>query len=144
MPGLPSPEPIDDKLRRILTSCRTIALIGASANPDRPSHGVMKFMQARGYRVIPVNPGLAGQTLLGEVVMSHLSAITEPVHMVDLFRRSDQVGPVVDEAITMGAKVIWMQLDVCNHEAAAKAEAAGLDVILDRCPKIEIMRLGMI
>jgi O-acetylhomoserine (thiol)-lyase len=132
----------DSKLRRILQTVRTIAMVGASANWNRPSYFVMKYLQTKGYRVIPVNPGIAGQQILGETVVASLGDIAERVDMVDVFRRSDQVGPVADEAIKIGAKVLWMQLGVRNDEAAAKAEAAGLDVVMDRCPKIEYGRLG--
>ncbi|OAN45686.1 O-acetylhomoserine/O-acetylserine sulfhydrylase [Paramagnetospirillum marisnigri] len=132
----------DAKLRRILASVRTIALVGASANWNRPSYFVMKYLQTKGYRVIPVNPSIAGQEILGEAVKASLAEIGEPVDMVEVFRRSDQVGPVADEAIAVGAKVLWMQLGVRNDEAAAKAEAAGLEVVMDRCPKIEYGRLG--
>lgn len=134
---------MQDKIRHILTSTKTIALVGASAKPERSSHYVMAFLQSKGYRVIPVNPGLAGQTLLGETVRASLREIPEAVDMVEIFRASDQVGPVVDEAIAIGAKYVWMQLDVINEDAKAKAEAAGIAVVMDRCPKIEIPRLGL-
>jgi len=132
----------DAMLRRILAETRTIAMVGASTNWNRPSYFVMKYLQAKGYRVIPVNPAAAGQEILGETVRASLSEIAEPVDLVDVFRRSDQVGPVADEAISIGAKVLWMQLGVRNDEAAARAEAAGLTVVMDRCPKIEFGRLG--
>ncbi|HET6182121.1 MAG TPA: O-acetylhomoserine aminocarboxypropyltransferase [Acetobacteraceae bacterium] len=138
-------EPIpysDSKLRRILSSVRTIALVGASSNWNRPSYFVMKYLQNKGYRVIPVNPGLAGKELLGEVVYASLRDIPGPVDMVDVFRASDQVGPIADDAIAIGAKVLWMQLGIRNDEAAARAEAAGLEVVMNRCPKIEFGRLG--
>ncbi|NFV80707.1 CoA-binding protein [Magnetospirillum aberrantis] len=142
MADSPSLSYSDESLRRILAETRTIAMVGASTNPDRPSHTVMAYMQDKGYRVIPVNPAAAGQTLLGEVVRASLAEIDVAVDMVDIFRRSDQVGPVVDEAIAIGAKVVWMQLDVRDDRAAARAEAAGLAVVMDRCPKIEYARLG--
>lgn len=135
---------IDDTLRRILTDTKVIALVGWSANPARPSHGVAAYLARRGYRVIPVNPGLAGQvTAWGETVRASLSDITDPVDMIDLFRNSDAVGPVVDEALVAlpGLKTVWMQLGVVNEAAAVKARAAGLDVVMDRCPAIEIPRL---
>jgi predicted CoA-binding protein len=102
----------------------------------------MKYLQAKGFRVIPVNPGVAGQEILGEKVYASLGEIPVAVDMVDIFRRSDQVGPIVDDAIKIGAKVVWMQLTVRNDEAAAKAEAAGLRVVMNRCPKIEFGRLS--
>ena len=132
----------DDLLRDILRTVRTIAVVGISANPDRPSHYVAKFLQDKGYRVIPVNPGLAGQTLLGETVHADLTTIPEPVDMVDVFRNSEAAGPITDQAVAIGAKVVWMQLEVRNDEAAARARAAGLRVVMDRCPKIELIRLG--
>jgi len=132
----------DAKLRRILSSVRTIALVGVSSNWNRPSYFVMKYLQNKGYRVIPVNPGLAGQDLLGEKVYASLRDIPEKLDMVDVFRASEQVGPVMDDAIAVGVPVVWMQLGVRNDEAAAKGEAAGIEVIMNRCPKIEFGRLG--
>ena len=132
----------DAKIRRILSTVRTIAMVGASSNWNRPSYFVMKYLQGKGYRVIPVNPGTAGKEQLGETVYASLRDIPVPVDMVDVFRASDQVGPVVDDAIAIGAKVVWMQLGVRNDEAAARAEAAGIEVIMNRCPKIEFGRLG--
>src|SRR5437867_9490533 len=131
----------DAQIRAILGRVRTIAMVGASSNWNRPSYFVMKYLQGKGYRVIPVNPGTAGQEQLGEMVYASLRDIPVPVDMVDVFRASDQVGPIVDEAIAIGAKVVWMQLGIRNDEAAARAEAAGLTVIMNRCPKIEWGRL---
>jgi predicted CoA-binding protein len=133
----------DQSIAGILGRVKTIALVGASARPERPSYGVMQFLQQRGFRVIPVNPGLAGQNLLGETVRGRLSEISEKIDMVDIFRASDKVGLVVDEAIAVGAGVVWMQLGVVNEAAAAAARAAGLAVVMDRCPKIELLRLGL-
>jgi predicted CoA-binding protein len=133
----------DDFLRGIFASVRSIAVVGISANADRPSHYVAKYLQAKGYRIIPVNPGLEGQELLGEKVYKDLAAIPEAVDMVDIFRNSEAAGAVTDEAVAKGAKVVWMQLDVVNEDAAARAEAAGVKVVMDRCPKIEMPRLGL-
>ena len=127
----------------ILRKTRTIAVIGLSANPARPSHGVAKFLQDRGYRIVPVNPGLAGQTLLGEVVYGAVTDIPFAVDMVDIFRRSDAVPNIVTAALTLkpAPDVVWMQLGVRHAQAAADAEAAGLTVVQDRCPKIDYMQL---
>jgi predicted CoA-binding protein len=134
----------DNRLRQILTEARVIAVVGWSPKPDRPSHGVARYLKSRGFRVIPVNPGQAGQDSgLGEVVLGSLAEIEGPVDMVDIFRRSEEVGPVVDEAVAIGARVVWMQLGVVNDAAAAVARAAGLQVVMNRCPAIEIPRLGM-
>lgn len=132
----------DRAIEAILRATKTIALVGASNNPQRPSHEVMAFLQARGFRVIPVNPGLAGQSLLGEKVFGALGEIGEPIDMVDIFRRSEAVPPLVDEAMALGVKTVWMQLGVIHQAAAAQARAAGLTVVMDRCPKIEILRRG--
>ena len=137
----PPPSP-DAQIRAILARVRTIAVVGASANWNRPSTFVMRYMQGKGYRTIPVNPGLAGQTLLGETVYASLRDIPGPVDLVDIFRAPDQVGPIVDDAIAIGAKVVWMQLGIRNDAAAARAEAAGIEVVMDRCVKIEFGRLG--
>jgi len=115
----------DAKIRSILQRVRTIALIGASSNWNRPSYFVMKYLQSKGYRVIPVNPGLAGQTLLGETVYASVRDIPESVDMVEIFRSSREVQPIVADAIAIGAKVVWMQLGVRNDAAAAAAEQAG-------------------
>lgn len=132
----------DTELRAILTSVKTIALVGWSPKPDRPSHGVAAFLKAHGYRVIPVNPGQAGQTALGETVVASLAEVG-PFDMVDIFRRSEEAGAVADEAVRLGAKVIWMQLGVEDEAAAARARAAGVKVVMNRCPAIEIPRLGL-
>ncbi len=134
--------PTDTEIRDILTRVKTIALVGWSPKPDRPSHRVAAFLAARDYRVIPVNPGQAGQVALGETVVATL-AEAGPVDMVDIFRRSDEAGAVVDEAIAVGARVVWMQLGVVDETAAARARLAGLEVVMDRCPAIEIPRLGL-
>ena len=131
-------------MKEVLGEMRTIAMVGASANWNRPSYFAMKYLQAKGYRVVPINPGSAGQIILGEhtykdLAEMHAAGIT--VDMVDVFQRSDKVGPIADDAIKIGAKVLWMQLGVHNAEAAATAEAAGLKVVMDRCPKIEFSRL---
>ncbi len=132
----------DDLLRRVLTETKVIALVGWSPNPDRPSHRVAAFLTRAGYRVIPVNPGQAGVLVAGEPVRAALSDIDTPVDMVDIFRRSEEVGPVVTQALAMpGVKTIWMQLGVINAAAAAQARAAGLTVVMDRCPAIEHPRL---
>lgn len=135
----------DSDLRQILTSTKVIALVGWSPNPDRPSHGVAAYLAAKGYRVIPVNPGQAGKVALGEVVRASLSDITEPVDMVDIFRRSEEVGPVVDEALRAlpGLKTVWMQLGVEDAASAEKARAVGVQVVMNRCPAIELPRLGL-
>ena len=132
----------DNELRDILASVKTIALVGWSPNPDRPSHRVAAFLAARGYRVIPVNPGQAGQQALGETVVASL-ADAGPFDMVDIFRRSEEAGGVVDAAIAAGAKVVWMQLGVVDEAAATRARQAGLRVVMNRCPAIEIPRLGL-
>ena len=118
-------------------------MVGASDRPDRPSYRVMQFLQGRGYRVIPVNPQITGEHVHGEYVWRELSQIGEPIDLVDIFRRPQAAGEAVDEAIKVGAKAVWMQIGVINDEAAARAEAAGLKVVMDRCPAIEIPRLGL-
>jgi len=131
-----------DTIRRILGEVHTIAMVGASPNWNRPSFFVMKYLQSKGYRVIPVNPVAAGRTILGEPVFGTLAEIGQPVDMVDIFRNSEAAGPITDEAIAIGAKVVWMQLGVRNDEAAARAETAGLRVVMNRCPKIEYSSLS--
>ena len=133
----------DSQIAALLTGARTIAMVGASDRPDRPSYGVMKFLQDHGYRVMPVNPAITGETVHGEFVWRELSEIGEPIDMVDIFRNSEAAGEAVDAAIAAGAKAVWMQLGVVNEAAATRAEAAGLKVVMDRCPKIEITRLGL-
>jgi predicted CoA-binding protein len=132
----------DSYIREILRDTKTIAMVGASTNWARPSFFAMKYLQAKGYRVIPVNPGAAGQDLLGEKVYATLKDIPEKIDMVDVFRASEHVPPIADEAIAIGAKVLWLQLGVVNEDAARKAEAAGLKVVMNRCPKIEFGRLS--
>lgn len=136
----------DDYIAGILRSVRSIALIGASSNQVRPSYFVLKYMLAKGYKVHPVNPGLAGQEILGQEVYGDLADVPAPVEMVDIFRNSDAALEVTREAIALkdklGIKVIWMQLSVRNNQAAAETEAAGLKVVMNRCPKIEYGRLS--
>ena len=134
----------DSTIRQILTTSRTIAVVGWSPKPDRASHGVAAFLAARGYRVIPVNPGQAGQPALGSVVRASLAEVLEkdgPVDMVDIFRRSEEAGAVVDEAIAIGAKAVWLQLGVTDDAALTRARGAGLLAVQNRCPAIELPRL---
>jgi predicted CoA-binding protein len=132
----------DHAIRQILAATRRIAVVGASANPDRPSFGVARFLAARGYEVTAVNPGLAGQVLHGRVVAADLDQ-AGVLDMVDIFRASDKVAPVVDDAIRLAARSVWMQLGVIDTKAAARARQAGLVVVMDRCPVIEAARLGV-
>jgi len=122
----------------ILRAYKVFAVVGLSDRPDRPSHSVAAFLQQRGYRIIPVNPNLS--KVLGEKGYPDLVSIPEPVEVVDIFRRSELAGPVVDQAIAIKAKAVWMQLGVINDAAAARAKAAGLEVVMDRCPAIELSR----
>jgi len=133
----------DEEIAELLRSARTIAMVGASDSPDRPSYGVMKFLQGHGYRVIPVNPTITGEHVHGEYVWRDLHQIGVPIDIVDIFRKSEEAGEAVDQAIAIGAKAVWMQLGVVDRDAAERAEAAGLKVVMNRCPKIEIMRLGL-
>jgi uncharacterized protein len=134
----------DDLIRDVLRSVKTIALVGASNNSARPSWIVMKYLKERGFELIPINPGLAGGAIVGLPVHASLRDVPGPIDMVDIFRNSEAAGPVVDEALTLDPlpKVIWMQLSVRNDEAAARAEARGMRVIMNRCPKIEFGRLS--
>jgi len=131
----------DEFLKGTLARVRTIAVVGASANWNRPSFFVMKYLQAKGFRIVPVNPKEAGSTILGEKVHASLAEIPHAVDMVEIFRSSEEAGPLADEAIRLGAKVVWMQIGVRNDAAAQRAEAAGLTVVMNRCPKIEYSRL---
>jgi predicted CoA-binding protein len=131
----------DQFLKETLARVHTIAIVGLSANWNRPSFFVMKYLQAKGFRCIPVNPSEAGQTVLGEQVYASLRDVPVPIDMVDVFRGSSHAGPITDEAIDIGAKVVWMQIGVRNDVAAERAEAAGLTVVMNRCPKIEYSRL---
>ncbi|MBM7405270.1 MULTISPECIES: CoA-binding protein [Sphingomonas] len=133
----------DEDIRTLLENARTIALVGASDRPSRPSYGVMAYLQGHGYRVIPVNPQITGEHVHGEFVFRELAQIGEPIDIVDIFRNSNAAGDAVDEAIAVGAKAVWMQLGVINEAAAARAEAAGLQVVMNACPAIEIPRLGL-
>lgn len=132
----------DQYLRKILRDTRIIAMVGASANWNRPSYFAMKYLLDRGYKVIPVNPAAAGQEILGQKVYASLNELPVKADMVDIFRNSEAAGPITDEAIKHGAKVIWMQLGVVNEAAAKRAEDAGLKVVMNRCPKIEHSRLA--
>lgn len=134
----------DQEIADLLTQTKRIALVGASAKPERASNRILKFLIEQGYDVTPVNPGLAGQTLHGATVVSSLEKVAGKIDMVDIFRNSSAAGGVVDEAIAIEARSVWMQLGVVDDEAAIRAEKAGLQVVMDRCPKIEIPRLGLL
>lgn len=135
--------PDDELLAAILRGVKTIAVVGASLRPERASHEVMAFLQGKGYRCIPVNPGCAGETLHGELVYPDLASVPLRVDMVDVFRRPEAAEAIVDDAIAIGAQVVWMQLGVVNEAAAEKARQAGLTVVMDRCPAIEWRRLDL-
>ena len=133
----------DSELRRLLTDTKIIALVGASPRPNRPSYGVMAFLQQRGYRVIPINPAMAGQMILGEAVYAALGDVPEHIDMVDVFRRAEDTPPVARDAVAIGAKSLWLQLGIANDEAAKIAIEGGLEVVMDRCTAIEIQRLSL-
>lgn len=134
----------EGEIRELLGQKRRIAVIGASPNPARASNGVLAFLVGQGHNVIAVNPGHAGTTIHGAPVVATLADVEPPAEIVDIFRNSDDAGSAVDEAIVHGAKAVWMQLGVINDAAAKRADAAGLVVVMDRCPKIEIPRLGLL
>ena len=133
----------DDEIKTLLEQTTRIAMVGASPKPQRASNGVLKYLLDQGYEVIPVNPGHAGRTIHGAPVVAALADIDGAIDMVDIFRNSEDAGESVDDAISVGARAVWMQLGVVNEAAAARAEKAGLAVVMDRCPKIEIPRLGV-
>ncbi len=131
--------PSDETIREVLSVPRTIAVVGCSPNPDRDSHRIAMLLQRKGHRVIPVNPGQ--REILGEKCYGSLEEIPETIEMVDIFRRSEEVAPIVEQAVKVGARIVWMQLGVIDERAAAKAQQAGLIVVMDRCPAIEYRRL---
>jgi predicted CoA-binding protein len=133
----------DAEIKALLEATRTIALVGASDRPERPSYRVMATLQAHGYRVIPVNPQITGEHIHGEFVFRDLAQLGDRIDMVDIFRNSAAAGEAVDQAIAVGAGSVWMQIGVIDHEAATRAGAAGLKVVMDRCPAIELPRLGV-
>lgn len=142
MPAAFSDHYEDKYLRKILRDTKIIAMVGASANWNRPSYFAAKYLLDRGYKVIPVNPAAAGQEILGQKVYASLDELPVKADMVDIFRNSEAAGPITDDAIRYGAKVVWMQLGVVNEAAAERAEKAGLKVVMNRCPKIEHSRLA--
>jgi predicted CoA-binding protein len=133
----------DTFIRQILTDSQIVAMVGASPKANRPSHRVMRYLLEKGHKVYPINPTCAGDTLHGQIVLASLTEVPEPIHMVDIFRRSELAGEAVDDAIAIGASTVWMQLGVIDEAAARRAEIAGLTVIMDRCPVIEYRRLGL-
>jgi predicted CoA-binding protein len=133
----------DAEIRDLLTAARTIAVVGLSDRPERASNQVMAALQDHGYRVLPVNPQITGEHVHGEFVWRELGQLGDPIDIVDVFRKSSEAGAVVDQAIAVGAKAVWLQLGVIDDAAAARAEAAGLAVVMDRCTKIELARLGV-
>lgn len=134
----------EGEIRNLLGQSRRIAVVGASPNPARPSNGVLAFLVAQGHDVVAVNPGHAGSTIHGAPVVASLADVEPPAEIVDIFRNSEAAGGAVDEAIVHGAKAVWMQMGVVNQAAAERAEKAGLTVVMDRCPKVEIPRLGLL
>ena len=137
------PQSTPTQLRSILENVRTIALVRASEKTNRPSHEVMVFLQQQGYRVLPVNPRIAGRQLLGETVMADLASLPGPVDMVDVFLAPERTDAIIDQAIALDIPVLWLQIGVINESGVARAEAAGLITVMDRCPKQEIPRLGL-
>jgi Predicted CoA-binding protein len=133
----------ENEIANVLKSTRTIALVGASDKPERPSYRVMKYLLDQGYHVIPVSPKVAGTTLLGQKGCATLADVPEKVDMVDVFRNSEAAWGVAQDAIAIGARTLWLQLGVINEQAAVLAQEAGLNVVMDRCPAIEIPRLGL-
>ena len=133
----------DEDIAELLTNARNVAVVGLSDRPDRPSYGVAAMLQRHGYRILPVNPQITGERVHSEFVWRDLSQLGVPIDIVDIFRRPMAAGEAVDEAIAVGAKAVWLQLGIVNDEAAARAEAAGLKVVQDKCIKIEVMRLGI-
>ena len=140
---MPFQNPSDAVIKSLLTPPKRIAMVGASDKPDRASNRVMAFLLSKGFDVVPVNPQLAGKMIHGKTVVKDLASVGRPIDMVDIFRASEFVAPIVDEAIILHAKSLWMQLGVIDEKAAAKAQAAGLTVVMDRCPAIEWPRLRL-
>jgi predicted CoA-binding protein len=133
----------DEDIAELLATARNIAVVGCSDRPSRPSYGVSAFLQRHGYRILPVNPQITGERVHNEFVWRDLGQLGVPIDIVDIFRRPMAAGEAIDEAIAAGAKAVWLQLGIVNEEAAARAEAAGLKVVMDKCIKIEVMRLGV-
>jgi len=133
----------NEDIAELLANARTVAVVGCSDRPDRPSYGVAAFLKRHGYRMLPVNPQITGERVHGEFVWRDLAQIGMPIDIVDIFRRPAAAGDAVDQAIAAGAKAVWMQLGIVNEEAARRAEEAGLKVVMDRCIKIELMRLKL-
>jgi hypothetical protein len=133
----------DEDITELLTNARNIAVVGCSDRPSRPSYGVSAFLQRHGYRILPVNPQITGERVHNEFVWRELGQLGVPIDIVDIFRRPMAAGEAVDEAIAAGAKAVWLQLGIVNEDAAARAEAAGLKVVMDKCIKIEVMRLSI-